>query len=122
MNSINIFGRLVRDPELKTYTNAKGETSSLCNFSVAVNRKFGEETDFFSCTVFGKRAEVINKFFAKGSRIAVHGSMQCSKSENKYFWNLMVDDFTFVDTKNEAKAPAESPKDTFEAIDDDVPF
>ena len=39
MNSINIFGRLVRDPELKAYTNAKGETSSLCNFSVAVNRK-----------------------------------------------------------------------------------
>lgn len=122
MNSINIFGKLVRDPELKTYTNAKGETNSLCNFSVAVNRKFGEEADFFNCTVFGKRAEVINKFFVKGSRIAVHGEMQCSKSNDKYFWSLIVDDFTFVDTKNESKTPAASPKDTFEAIDEDVPF
>ena len=81
MNSINIFGRLVRDPELKAYTNAKGETSSLCNFSVAVNRKFGEETDFFNCTVFGKRAEVINKFLRKAAGLP--SMVRCSVANRK---------------------------------------
>ena len=121
MNVINIYGRLTRDPELKTYTNQKGEAGSLCRFSVAVNRRFGEEADFFSCTVFGKRAEVINKFFAKGSRIAITGSMQCDKVDDKYFWNLMVDNFDFVDSKDEKPARENIPE-TFEEIEDDVPF
>lgn len=79
MNSINIYGRLVRDPELKAYTNSKGESNTMCNFTVAVNRRFGDDADFFNCTIFGKRAEVIDKFFRKASRIAVSGEMQCNK-------------------------------------------
>lgn len=47
MNSINIYGRLVRDPELKAYTNSKGESNTMCNFTVAVNRRFGDDADFF---------------------------------------------------------------------------
>lgn len=124
MNSIHIYGRLARDPELKQYRNARGESGSLCNFSVAVNRPFGEEADFFNCTVFGKRAEVIDKFFTKGSRIALSGSMQCEKKDDKYYWKLIVSDFDFVESKSDSPGGvrSESKPDSFEEIDEDVPF
>ena len=73
MNSICIHGRLTRNPELKSYRNSKGADNSLCRFSVAVNRNYGDDADFFNCTVFGKRAEVIDKYFSKGSEIIIRG-------------------------------------------------
>ena len=69
-NTITSHGYLGRDPELKEYKNAKGETGHLVNFSVGVSR-VGEGTDWFDVTFFGRRAEVIDKFFGKGSQIIV---------------------------------------------------
>ena len=109
MNKICILGRLTKDPEIKTYTNKKGNSGACARFTVAVNRSFGEESDFFDCVLFGEnRAKVIEKFFHKGSRIAVDGSMEQSKwqndkGENRYSWSLNVSDFYFVDTKAESE-------------------
>lgn len=132
MNSIVIHGRLTRDPELKEYRTSKGDPGSLCNFSVAVDRSRGEETDFFGCVIFGRRAEVIHKFFHKGSEIVVRGEMQCSEYTDKdgakrRSWKLKVDDFDFCGKKSDnassGGAPAaEAPADSFEEIDEDVPF
>lgn len=122
MNSINIYGRLVRDPELKAYTNSKGESNTMCNFTVAVNRRFGDDADFFNCTIFGKRVEVIDKFFRKASRIAVSGEMQCNKKDDKYYWNLLVSNFDFVDTKNDSINNQNPLPESFEEIEEDVPF
>lgn len=110
MNNISIFGRLVKDPEIKTYTTKKGDSGACVRFTVAVNRSFGEGSDFFDCILFGeKRAKVVESFFRKGSRIAVNGAMEQNKyqtdqGENRYRWNLNVSDFYFVDTKAESKA------------------
>lgn len=129
MNDIVIHGRLAREPEIKSYTNAKGEQGNLCNFTVAVNRSRGEEADFFNCRVFGKRAEVIHKFFRKGSEIVVRGEMQCQVYEDKdgnkrYPWVLMMQEFDFCGSKkdNDSTPAAEAPSDSFEEIDEDVPF
>lgn len=59
-NHITIHGYLGRDPELKEYKNARGETGHLCNLSVGVSR-VNEGTDWFDVTFFGKRAEVIEE-------------------------------------------------------------
>ena len=80
LNKIIIHGYLGRDPELKEYKNALGETKSLCNLSVGVSR-INEGTDWFDVTFFGKRAEVIEKFFSKGSQIIVSGRMQSDTVE-----------------------------------------
>jgi len=123
MNSIVIHGRLTRDPELKTYTNSKGETGYLCNFTVAVNRRDPNEADFFNCTIFGKRAEVIDKWFSKGSEIVCRGSMQCDPYEGddgkkRYPWKLMVQDFDFCGSKKDS----EDTQGSFEEVDDALPF
>ena len=75
-NHITIHGYLGRSPELKEYKNARGEKNNLVNFSVGVSRDMGDETDWFDVTFFGRRAEVIDKFFSKGSQIIVTGRMQ----------------------------------------------
>lgn len=128
MNQITIHGRLAKDPEIKYINGKKGETS-VCNFTVAVNRKMGEEADFFNCKTFGKRAEVIEKFMSKGSEIILSGEMQCRKyqdknGENRYAWEVLMDSFDFCGSKKDNPKPSKSTPAGFEEIDDEdgIPF
>lgn len=76
-----VMGRLTADPELK-FSN-KG--TAICSFSVAVNRKKGEEeyTSFFDCTAFGTMAQNIADSLHKGDRVIVMGSLNQDRYENK---------------------------------------
>ena len=48
-------------------------------FTIAVNRRMKrDETDFIDCVAFRQNAELISKFFRKGSAIIVFGSIQVS--------------------------------------------
>jgi single-strand DNA-binding protein len=77
VNYIIIIGRLTRDAELK-YTNSGLAVSS---FSVAVNRRkksgdnWEDEVSFFDSSLFGKRAESLNQYLAKGQQVAIEGSL-----------------------------------------------
>ena len=125
LNKITIHGYLGRDPELKEYKNALGETKSLCNLSVGVSR-VNEGTDWFDVTFFGKRAEVIEKFFSKGSQIIVSGRMQADVYEKdgqkRKAWKLIADDFDFCDSKESPRGSAIVETDSFKAAEDDIPF
>ena len=117
MNNITIKGRLTRDPELKDYTTKKGETGQSCKFSVAVDRRFGEETDFFNCVAFGGLSKVIDRYFKKGSEIVVSGEMQCNPYKAKdgtkrYPWSLVVNQFDFCGSKKDKEGASKQ---------DDVP-
>ena len=125
-NHITIHGYLGRSPELKEYKNAKGETNKLVNFSVGVSRDMGDETDWFDVTFFGRRAEVIDKFFSKGSQIIVTGRMQSDTVEkdgrkHKY-WKLIGSSFDFCDSKESPRGSAIVETDSFKAAEDDIPF
>ncbi|MFV0518414.1 MAG: single-stranded DNA-binding protein [Aminipila sp.] len=133
MNSIIIKGRLVRSPELKFIQGKNGETS-VCSFTVAVNRRFGEETDFFECQAWGKTGEFVNKFFDKGQEILVAGEMQCQPYEAKdgtkrYPWKLKADQVEFCGSKKDNADNSTSLPDAPEGFedagkidDDDIPF
>lgn len=126
MNQIIIHGRFTRNPELSSFRNKEGRDTYVCRFSVAVNRNYGDEADFFNCSVFGKRAEVINKYFGKGSEIVIRGRMESNKYKDKngndrIGWGIMVEDFDFCGGKNQSTAPEPAP-DGFEEVEDDVPF
>ena len=127
LNHIQIHGYLGRDPELKEYKNAQGETRSLCNLSVGVSR-VGDGTDWFDVTIFGKRAEVVEKFFSKGSQILVTGRMQSDTVEkdgrkHKY-WKLIGSSFDFCDSKGTPRGDSNlnDLSDSFKAAEDDIPF
>lgn len=125
MNRIYIHGRLGRDVELKSYKTKKGDTGTIAKFSVAVNRKFGDETDWFNCTAFGKQGELIANYFKKGSEIILGGSMECNKHDDKLFWNLMVTEFDFCGSKSDggsSDGPVGVPDGFQEINDEDIPF
>ena len=84
INTAVIMGRLTADPELKTTASGL----SVLSFSVAVDRNYqkeGEEkaVDFINVVAWRKTAEFITRYFHKGSMIAVEGSIQTRKYEDK---------------------------------------
>lgn len=84
LNHIDLIGRMVRDPECKS--TAAGVP--LCNFTIAVDADFKDAdgnkvTDFIECTAWRKTAEYVAKYQAKGSLVAVSGSMRSRKWTDK---------------------------------------
>ena len=127
MNNHTIHGRLVRDPELTPKKNS--DSSDRVNFTVAVDRRFGDETDFFDCVCFGKRAEVIDKYFSKGKEIIVIGEGQIHSYEDRNgvkrkSYSIMVSDFDFCGSKASGSKSEESTplSDSFEEQASDIPF
>lgn len=126
-NEITIHGYLGRDPELKDYTNAKGEAGKLVKLSVGVSEDMGDKTEWFDVTFFGRRAEVIDKFFNKGSQILVKGRMSSSTGEKdgqkRKYWSVIGEKFDFCDSKgNGAASKSDDVPDNFEEQAGDIPF
>lgn len=131
LNKVILGGRLTGDVELKQTPQGV----SVCSFSLAVNRKGKDaQTDFINCVAWRGTAEIISKYFSKGSSICVTGSIQVrswkdQQGNNRYATEVNVEEAYFVDSKNEGQAsnqPAFQPQaaPNFEevAVDDDVPF
>lgn len=120
MNMHMIHGRLVRDPELTPRRNSEG--SDRVNFTVAVDRRSGDETDFLDVVAFGKRAEVIDKFFSKGKEIIVWGeghynSYTDRDGVKRKSYSIMMDGFDFAGSKSSSGSG-----DSFEQAEEDSPF
>ncbi|HUT35858.1 MAG TPA: single-stranded DNA-binding protein [Planctomycetota bacterium] len=77
-NRVILMGNLTRDPELRYTPSGQAVT----DFRLAVNRRLktpeGERKDsvtFVDITAWGRQAEVINEYFAKGQPIFVEGRL-----------------------------------------------
>lgn len=126
MNSVQLVGRLVRDPEIR-YTD---QGSSIARFTVAVDRRFKQnEADFIPCVAFGKTAEFLEKYFSQGQRIGLTGRIQTGSYTNKdgqkvYTTDIIVESTEFVESKNASGGqPAGTPSavgDGFMNIPDGV--
>ena len=72
MQSFICTGNLTKDVELRETPNGK----SVATLSIAVNRSFSNDTDFFNITVWNNQAENCAKFLKKGNKVAIIGSIQ----------------------------------------------
>jgi single-strand DNA-binding protein len=80
MNSINLVGRLVSDPELKQTNSGK----SVCSFTLAVSRpRVKDTTDFINCVVWNQSAEYLTTYGRKGNLVAVTGVLTSRKFDDK---------------------------------------
>ncbi|NFA43482.1 single-stranded DNA-binding protein [Clostridium botulinum] len=98
MNSVELVGRLTKDPILNRTKNDK----SVVNFTIAVDKGFGKkEADFFPIVVWGKQAESLAKFKKKGDRISVKGKLSnknYDKDGVKYFISeIIANNIQFLD-------------------------
>ncbi len=139
LNVVVLTGRLTADPELKTTTNG----TSVCSFSIAVDRRYrsGEDrqTDFINIVAWRTSAEFVSKYFKKGQMIAIEGSIQTRRYQdkegnNRTAFEVVANNVQFADfarREGESTAPAATTSYSnadagdFASIDDsddDLPF
>ena len=130
INTVVLMGRITKDLELKQTPNG----ISVLAFTMAVDRNSKEkQTDFISCVAWRQTAEFISKFFSKGRMIAVEGSIQTRRYEDKEGKKRMVTEvvvnqasFTGESKDSLHTNPADSigNPDEYEDVlsDDGVPF
>ena len=111
MNKVILMGRLTRDPEVRY---SQGETPlAIARYSLAVDRRNargnngGDEqtADFINCVAFGRAGEFAEKYFRKGTKIAVSGRIQTGSYTNKdgvkvYTTEVVVEEQEFAESKN----------------------
>lgn len=117
MNSVNLIGRLTRDPELK-YTQSQ---MAVCTFTLAVDKGLSRDkrqemesagkptADFPRIMVFGKMAENTSTYLSKGSQCAVIGRIQTGSYQDRetgktiYTTDIIADRVEFLDSRNDAQ-------------------
>jgi single-strand DNA-binding protein len=154
LNKVLLIGNLTRDPDVKMLSSGR----PVCNFGLALNRSYKdgegnrkEEVTFVDVECYGPRAEAIGRFFTKGRSIFVEGRLKLDQWESKEgekrsAIRVVLDNFEFVDSKQEAAGtgerqpmanvstnadttptlpPTESPNPSVNSdpdLDEDVPF
>ena len=91
MNSVNISGRLTRDPEIRN----TGTGKSVCSFTLAVDKKMSKEqkeqarqngdqtADFIGCVAWNHDAEYLSTYGQKGNWVEVSGRLQSRSYDDK---------------------------------------
>ena len=107
LNKVLLAGRLTADPKYAEKENESGPVKR-CSFRLAVTRqkrKADQEpaTDFINIIAWGKKAEVIGKYFHKGDPIFITGELHTyqytDKSGAKHdAFEVELEDFSFVET------------------------
>ncbi len=108
MNKVILMGRLTRDPEVR-YSQGENATA-VARYTLAVDRRFnrnGDENsaDFINCVAFGRAGEFAEKYFHKGTKIAVTGRIQTGSYTNKdgvrvYTTDVVIEEQEFAESKN----------------------
>ena len=106
-------------------------------FGVAVNERrknaqTGEWEDypnFVDCTLFGKRAEALERYLSKGSKVCVEGKLRWSQwerdGEKRSKVEVVVDEIEFMTARGEggnAAKPAQAAYAEPSLYDEDIPF
>lgn len=122
MNKMMIIGNLTRDPELRTTPQGV----SVCDFTVAVNRKRGEGTDYFRVTAWRQLGDNCAKFLAQGRKVYVSGALsaktyQTKSGETKVDLGITAEDVEFLSGK-EDKPVVNAPSGFMQVNDDEMPF
>ena len=103
MNNVTLVGRLTKDPEIRYM--ADHERTCIARFSLAVNRhsKGEKQTDYPSIIVFGKQAEIAEKWLSKGSQVGITGRLQTGSYEKDgrkvYTTDVIANNIEFLDTR-----------------------
>ena len=108
-NSVQLIGRLGRDPEVRTLENGR----MMATFSLATSDTYRnakgekvEDTQWHNIIAWGGKAEIASKYLKKGKEIAIEGkiiyrSYEATDGEKKYFTQINVNEILMLDKKSE---------------------
>ncbi len=103
INKVILTGRLTQDVELRR-TN---DGTPYAFFTLAVNRRQQDQTDFIACTAWRQTAELMNQYLNKGSLIGVEGSLQVFSQQKDGQYEsrttVQVSNITFLESRAQAQ-------------------
>ena len=135
LNRCEFIGRLGADPEVRLTQSG----STVVNFRLAASERYKdksgekqERTEWVSCVVWNKLAEICAEYLHKGSLVYVSGRMQTRKwqdqsGQDRYSTEVVLSEMTMLGGKSDGgsspaprqeQAPAAAPTD----FNDDIPF
>lgn len=130
LNTCTISGNLGKAAELR-YTNSN---LAVVTFSVAVNERkrqqdgsYQDEVNWLDCTMFGKRAEALQPYLAKGTKLSLVGHLHKSTFERDGQKHsrveIIVDEVELMNTRREPQGTQEPlAVETASVYDSDIPF
>ena len=128
MNKTFSLGNMTDEPKISTTQNGK----KVARFTLALNR-MKDGADFPNFIAWEQKAEVIEKWCHKGTRLCVEGHLQTGSYEGKngkvYTTDVVVDSIDFCDRKPKDGSegqPKENPEDTWmnipDGLEEELPF
>ena len=114
--NVSGVGRLCKEPVLEKTANDK----TICKFTVACDNG-KEDSCFYYCIAYGKTAEFVVKYFAKGKPIHIIGEWGQYESDKDKKKHSYVDVRAVDFVPGEARRAQEA-KQAAASGDDDVPF
>jgi len=151
VNKVMLIGNLGKDPEVRSTTSGQ----RVANFSLATSRSWTgqdgqrqEKTEWHSIVVWGKLAEICEKYLQKGKQVYIEGrietrSWQDKEGQTKYKTEIICEQMTMLgragggeknsgDDKNGGEGSYDAPRasaprdESYEPAgnvpDDDLPF
>lgn len=126
VNKVILIGRLGNDPEIKTLQN----DSKVANFSLATSdiwydKGTGEKkeaTEWHRIVVWGKKAELVEKYLQKGSEVYLEGKLKTRSWEKdgitRYATEIVLEEYNgqinFIGSRQSSETKNETT--------DDLPF
>ena len=123
MQSITVTGGLGRDAELKQTQGG----DSILSFSVGSSQGYGDKksTNWFRCTVWGKRGTSIAQYLTKGTKVTVQGEFSIGEYDGKAQYEIRVNEVEWQRNdapRQQADTPAPGSSWDNADLDDSVPF
>lgn len=139
VNKAILLGNLGKDPELRYTPSGK----AVATFSLATSERWtgqdgqkNESTTWHNIVVWGKQAEVMKEYLAKGRQVYIEGrisnrSYDDKDGNKKYISEIVVQNFSFVggrggdgprDQSASGAPSADMPPPPSGGDDDDLPF
>ena len=97
MQNLVIAGNVGKDAVLRR----TGNGDAVLGFSMAVDNgkdKEGNKRDatWFDCSIWGKRAESLERYITKGSKLVVSGRPTTRSHEGKSYLGISINELTFM--------------------------
>ena len=127
IKSVRLIGNVGATPEVKSFDNG----NKVARLRIATNDRqknakgeVVEITYWHSLVVWGKQAEIIEKYVDKGEKLAIEGTLVNreylnDKGEKKFITEIRVNEFEFLGAKKNNQEPINS---MAEVMEDGLPF
>lgn len=106
-NKVQLIGRLGNDPEMKTLPTGVSLTKMRIATSDTYKDAKGEkqtDTQWHNVTIWGKPADIVNRYLSKGSQVMVEGRINYQEytdkeGQKRFFTEIIASDVVFLDKK-----------------------